>query len=227
MATNYRILLEGIKNRIRNSGILGKSEYGKTWQDKNNEWYAKLFSATPVFHENFMEFIKNRKDIRTVLEVGCGAGVYPIKYKDLFSEMKYTGIDISKPAIAHCKENSDFEFICGDLIKMNLEQKYDLVFSQSVIDHVYDIDLFLSKIIKACTKYTYVSSYRGYFPEINKHKMMWRDDDGCYYNDLSVKQVHNVMINHGLKEDEFIVRKQETGQKGLEFGTVIEINRKL
>lgn len=217
--------LEAIKNHIKNSGILGKSEYGKTWQNKSSEWYSKLFNATPVFHENFMEFIKNKKNIQSVLEVGCGAGVYPIKYKELFTGMKYTGIDISNPAIAHCKENSDFEFICGDLIKMKLEQSYDLVISQSVIDHVYDIDLFLSKIIKACSKYAYVSSYRGYFEDLEKHKMSWRDNDGCYYNDISVKQIHNVMLKHGLKENEFTIRRQETGQKGLEFGTVIEINR--
>jgi len=219
-------LLEGIKNRVRNSGILGKSAYGKTWQNRNDEWYSKLFSATPVFHENFIQFFKEKNNIKTALEIGCGSGIYPIKYKELFVEVQYTGIDISPSAIDFCKKNSNFEFICGDLLKMNLEMKYDLVFSQSVIDHVYDIDLFITKIANATEKYAYVSSYRGYFPDLKKHKMEWRDDDGCYYNDIAVSQIKNALLESGLQEDEFVIRTQETGQKGLEIGTVIEINRK-
>lgn len=219
-------MLEGIKNKIKNSGFLGKSEYGKTWQNRDDEWYSKLFSATPIFHENFIQFLKARSDVRSALEIGCGSGIYPIRYKDLFTQIQYTGIDISPSAIAFCKKKSDFEFICGDSLKMDLEKKYDLVFSQSVIDHVYDIDLFITRIAKATKKYAYVSSYRGYFPELKKHKMEWRDDDGCYYNDISVSKLKTTLLESGLKQDEFQVRAQETGQKGLEIGTIIEINRK-
>lgn len=226
MSSYCNLLLEGIKNKIKNSGFLGKSEYGKTWQNRDDEWYSKLFSATPIFHENFIQFLKARSDVKSALEIGCGSGIYPIRYKDLFTQIQYTGIDISPSAIEFCKKKSDFEFICGDLLKMNLEKKYDLVFSQSVIDHVYDIDLFITKIAKATKKYAYVSSYRGYFPELKKHKMEWRDDDGCYYNDISVSKLKTTLLESGLKQDEFQVRAQETGQKGLEIGTIIEINRK-
>ena len=219
-------MLEGIKNRIKNSGLLGKSEYGKTWQNRDDEWYSKLFSATPILHENFIQFLKTKNDVKSVLEIGCGSGIYPIRYKELFSGIQYTGIDISPSAIEFCKKKSDFEFICGDLLKMNLEKKHDLVFSQSVIDHVYDVDLFITKIANATKKYAYVSSYRGYFPELKKHKMEWRDNDGCYYNDISVSKLRIALLESGLKEDEFQIRVQETGQKGLETGTIIEISRK-
>ena len=63
--------------------------------------------------------------------------------------MSYTGLDFSESGIDYCKQNSDFEFIAGDFIKMDLSGKYDLVFSHAVIDHVYDPDLFLEKIAKA------------------------------------------------------------------------------
>ncbi|PCI61484.1 MAG: hypothetical protein COB34_01265, partial [Methylophilaceae bacterium] len=62
---------------------------------------------------------KSKKDIRTVLEVGCGTGVYPIKHKELFQDKSYTGIDISKENIEYCKKKSKFDFECGDFIKMN------------------------------------------------------------------------------------------------------------
>jgi len=63
--------------------------------------------------------------------------------KELFTDIKYTGIDISKIAIEYCKNNFDFEFICGNFIKLNISQKYDLIYSHAVIDHVYDILLLL------------------------------------------------------------------------------------
>jgi len=141
----------------------------------------------------------------------------------LFSGIEYTGIDISKPAIALCKKKSDCEFIAGDFIKMNLSRKYDFVFSHEVIDHVYDPDLFLVKILKATRKYAYISAYRGYFPELIKHKMEWDDYHGCNQNELSVNQIKNVLKDNGLTDDEFVVREQERGQKAVEVKGTTEI----
>ena len=125
-----------------------------------------MYTNRPLLHENFKDYIKNKNDIKTVLEVGCGTGVYPIKFKELFSNMEYEGIDFAGPAIEYCKNNSEFNFMSGDFIKMNLGKKYDLVFSHAVIDHVYDIPAFLSKIVQACKKYAYVSAFKGFFPEL-------------------------------------------------------------
>ena len=211
----------------------GKTTYGEFWQEKKDsgitEFYDALYEDRPLLHENFVNFVKSKGDIKTVLEVGCGSGVYPIKFKEMFSNMSYTGLDFSESCIDYCKQNSDFEFIAGDFIKMDLSGKYDLVFSHAVIDHVYDPDLFLEKIVKATEKYAYVSAYRGYFPELKEHKMKWINRLACYHNSLSVNQLKKVLTKCGLGSDEFTIREQENGRRG--FGkskteTVIEINRK-
>ena len=206
--------------------IVGKSQYGNIeWKNADFEWYGKIHDANFLVHQDFMKyFLNKKKDIKTVIEVGCGAGVYAIKHKDLFNEIDYTGLDIAKEAIEYCKNNSDFNFICGDLIKMEITQKYDLVYSHAVIDHVYDIDAFLSKLILMCKKYAYINAYRGYFPNLKKHKMTWRDDDACYYNDLSINQIKEALLKNGLKEDEFIIRPQEDNLEVKQ--TVIEITKK-
>jgi len=209
-------------NKIKKQGI---SHYGKIWQKKTDEWYVDLQKARPLLHQNFINYLKLKKDVQTVLEVGCGAGLYPIKFKELFTGMRYTGLDISKAGIEYCKKNSSFNFICGDILKMNLQEKYDLVFSHAVIDHVYDINGFLSKISQVCKKYAFISAYRGYFPVLQKHKMNWNDTEACFYNDLSVNQLKKTLFEIGLKENEFIVRPQESGQQNLEIETVIEINK--
>jgi len=208
---------------------LRKSSYGKTWQAKSDDWYTNIYVARPLLHENFVDYLTRNSDVKTILEIGCGAGVYPIKLRELFSNKKYLGIDISEQAITYCKNHSQFDFICGDFLQIELPEKYDLVFSHAVVDHVYDIDLFLSKIVQTCRKHAYVSSYRGYFPNLGEHRMTWNNDEGCYYNDLSVNQIRRTLIQSGLQENEFTIRSQESGQRdkyldGVE--TVIEISRK-
>ena len=59
--------------------------------------------------------------MKSVLEIGCGTGLYPIEFKDLFERKKYLGVDLSETAIKHCKKNSDYEFICGDFVKIPIE----------------------------------------------------------------------------------------------------------
>lgn len=207
--------------------FLGKEKYGKLWYQDNSKWYEEIHNSNYLLHENFKEYIKSKSDVKTILEVGCGSGIYPIKNKDLFEGKIYTGLDISPDAIEQCKQQSNFEFICGDIIKMNIDKKYDLVFSHAVIDHVYDIDNFVTKLLDATKKYLYLNSYRGYFTEIQKHKQNWFENEGIYYNDVSVPQIEKLLLNYGLKKDEFVIRSQKSGQKGQNVDTqlVVEIEK--
>lgn len=214
--------------RIKVEKKFGKSPYGKSWT-KDNEWYNEIHNSNPLLHRDFVRYFQEKKDVKTVLEIGCGTGIYPIQMKEFFAGMKYTGIDISQTAIDYCKKNSQHEFICGDFIKMDFKQTYDLVYSHAVVDHVYDIDAFISKIVKITKKYAYINSYRGYFPDLKKHKMTWDGHDGCYYNDLSIQQTQENLLRSGLSEDEFIIRSQESGQEGknVNLQTVIEITKRI
>lgn len=217
-------VIKGLKRRI-----FGKSPYGnQDWKKASNEWYEGIHDSNYILHENFIEYFKKIKpNIKSVLEVGCGTGVYPIRHKEMFEGIEYTGIDFSKTNVEYCKNKSKFNFLYGDFIKMELTKKYDLVFSHAVIDHVYDIDVFLSNLIKSCKKFAYINSYRGYFPELEKHKMNWRDEDNCYYNNISIKQLKQTLMNNGLTEKEFLIRSQKSGQKGENIDTqlVVKIKR--
>ncbi|MEM3065366.1 MAG: class I SAM-dependent methyltransferase [Candidatus Nitrosotenuis sp.] len=197
----------------------GNAQYGKLWNEQHdNEWYLKIHNSNYLLHDDFKKFLKSKNDIKTVLEVGCGFGIYPINNNELFSGIEYTGIDISEPAIEYCKKNSSFEFILGDLIKLELDKKYDLVFSHAVVDHVYDIDAFITKIIKHTRKYAYINSYRGYFPSLKEHKMRWDGNYGCYFNDLSVDRLTELLKRIGLSDDEFIIKPQKSGQTEKNLG---------
>ena len=195
---------------------------------KSNDWYAHIHDINYLLHEDFVEYLKNKNDVKSILEIGCGTGIYPIRYKELFENIQYTGIDISSPAIDYCKKNSSFEFICGDIIDMEFDRKFDLVFSHAVIDHVYDISKFVSKIVDATEKYAYVNSYRGYFPELPNHKMTWDGYEACYFNDISTSKIRELLLEKGLEESEFLLRSQKSGQKdpNVDNQLVIEITKK-
>ena len=223
-------MFKSLKNKIMNTGVFGNKSYGKTWQEKDGEdqvkWYDKMHKSHQVQHEDFLKFLKI-KEPRTVLEVGCGTGVYPIKLKELFSEIEYTGTDISETAIKQCKQNSSFEFIAGDFLELNFTKKFDLVFSHAVVDHVYDMDAFVLKIVELTKQFAYITAYRGYFPELKKHKMNWNNDDGSYYNDFSIIQIKEKFNEIGLKDSEFSIRslKVDDQNDALDYQTIIEIHK--
>lgn len=214
--------------KIKYEKKFGRSGYGTGWQGKSDDLYTKQHKQNYLIHEDFVNYIKNLDDVETVLEIGCGTGVYPIDKKEVFAGKKYTGMDISQSSIDYCKNKSDFNFICGDFLKLEFNSKFDLVFSHAVIDHVYDINLFISKIADITNKHAYINSYRGYYPDLENHKSKWDGHLGFYFNNLSVKEIDKNLLEQGLSKDEFKIRKQKSGQPDppLDYQTIIQINKK-
>jgi len=221
---DFKAISNTIKNEVKQR-ILGKSDYGNTdWEKASFEWYEKIHDENIQLHKNFSDYLDiKRTSIKTILEVGCGTGVYPIKYKKLFNNLEYTGIDFSETNIEYCKQNSKFHFISGDFIKMKIEQKYDLVYSHAVVDHVYDIDAFVMNLVKSCKKFAYINAYRGFFPDLEEHEMKWRDEDNCYYNKISLKQIETLLLNNEITKNQFNIRSQENYDMAKQL--VIEIDK--
>ena len=223
-------MFKSVKNKIMNTGVFGNKSYGRTWQEREgpeqSAWYDKMHNSHEIQHQDFINYLKSKK-IKQILEIGCGTGVYPIKLKELFSDKEYTGTDISETAIKQCKQNSSFEFIAGDFLKLNFTKKFDLVFSHAVVDHVYDMDAFVLKIVELTKQFAYITAYRGYFPELKKHKMNWNNDDGSYYNNFSIIQIKEKFNEIGLKDSEFSIRslKVDDQNDALDYQTIIEIHK--
>tara|TARA_B100001765_G_scaffold185248_1_gene129797 strand:- start:226 stop:909 length:684 start_codon:yes stop_codon:yes gene_type:complete len=223
-------LFEKIKNKIKNSGITAKANYGKIWQEKLGDeqiqWYEGMHKSCLKMHDDFKEFLREKRP-SSILEIGCGAGYYPINLKDLFIDKEYVGIDISETAIEFCKSRSSFNFICTDFLKKNIDRKFDLIFSHALIDHVYDIDLFIEKIIKSCNRFVYVTAYRGYFPDLEKHVMRRNNLEGTYYNDVSIKQLTKKFMDMGLQKHEYSFSSIKVDNVGRDddWQTIIKIEK--
>ena len=223
-------MFEKIKNKIKNSGIINKEKYGNIWQEKYGyeqvQWYEKMHNSCLKMHDDFKKFLIE-KSPTTVLEVGCGAGYYPINLKELFINIEYTGTDISETAIKFCKSKSPFNFICTDFLKNNLNKKFDLVFSHALIDHVYDVDLFIEKIIQTSKRFAYITAYRGYFPDLEKHVMQRNNLEGSYYNDISIKKITKKLAEMGLQEQEYSFNSIKVADDGRDddWQTIIKIEK--
>ena len=222
---DFRAISRTIYGKVKSS-IGVKTEFGKTFKEKDPEYFSKIFDTIPKIHSDLINFINSNDDIKTILEIGCGTANFSAKFPKILEDKDYTGLDISENNIKFCKETYKHNFICADFLKIELEKNFDLIFTEAVVDHVYDIDLFIEKVVKTTKKYAYIHSYRGFFPELEKHEMDWRDDDGIYYNKLSVKQIKNTLIKCGLDESEFKIRPQQASNKKEIMHTIIEINKK-
>ena len=210
------------------SRLFGEGKYGEYWQDMDFDFWQKMYDRNHLLHEDFKKFFNKRSPhIKTILEIGCGIGTYPIQNKKMFSGIDYTGIDISKQCTDYCKKNSQFSFFTGDFLKMNFDTSFNLVYSHDVITHVSDIDGFLRKCLKLTNRYLYVCSDRGFHPNLENHKQIWSESDSCYYNDLSVSQLQRIMTESTIEKDQYVIRPQKSGSdvKGSETKVLIEVDR--
>ena len=175
--------------------------YGSWWQEKNTEFYDKIYDDTPKLDVPFKEWLSKLDDFNSVLEIGCGDGR---QGKNLFESKTYHGLDLNKNIIKknidgnknnnHSYRSSDF---ISDEYYDNLQ--YDLVYSLSVIDHVYDIDSFIKKCVKIAKKYVWITAYYGYHPDLKKHEMRWHEKFQCYHNKLSVKKLEELLTSLNVK----------------------------
>lgn len=221
---DFRAISKNYFGKVK-SGFGFKTDFGKIFKEYDVARYTKMFDSRPETHKQLVSFLESKKDIKTVAEIGCSIGLYPTRFVDVFNKLQYTGFDISESSINYCKEHSKFEFICTDFLKDPISRKYDFVFSVGVIDHVYDIDLFIRKIVELTDKYAYINSYRGYFPKLEKHKMSWVDADGVYYNYISAVQARNVLLDCDLSEDQFEIIPSPSGNSNNDIETVIRITK--
>lgn len=115
--------------------------------ERVKEEYEKYpFPAPSDLTEDIITYainnINNMKlDGKTVLDVGCGVGLY----SSIFAKMgfKVKGIDVSEKSIELAKrlpiENSSFEI--ADLFNYKDSKKYDIVFCWDVLHHTKDARL--------------------------------------------------------------------------------------
>tara|TARA_Y100000590_G_scaffold429013_1_gene541090 strand:- start:663 stop:1559 length:897 start_codon:yes stop_codon:yes gene_type:complete len=201
-----------IKDNVGLKAELGKKFKEGGFEEDHDYYYSRMFYSKISALKNFELFLKNIK-FNSVLEIGCSVGLLPLVFNEFFKDKKYTGLDLSSKSLDIAKKNfPNGKFICDDFIKSEIAE-YDLIISFDVIDHVYNPNKFLKKIISLSKKYSYIRSYRGFFPNLKQHKMDYRSNEGIYLNNLSVSELEETCFKNNLSIKNFKIYKQLPREK--------------
>jgi SAM-dependent methyltransferase len=122
--------------------VSGNPNFWKKYHQEN---------STFLFTSQIEQIIK-KFEINSILEIGCGIGDNLKKIKG----KKVVGVDLSDFAIQKArKKYPKFEFHVGDILEIQLEEKFDLVFTCAVIEHIKpeSLDQVFNKMLCLSDKY--------------------------------------------------------------------------
>lgn len=91
--------------------------------------------------------LPNEFNFSSVLDVGCGQGWAMDAMKSLFGGIDIIGIEPSKHNSAIAKSRGN-RVLCGKIEDLNISDKYDLIYSNNVIQHVNDARFFMQNVTK-------------------------------------------------------------------------------
>ncbi len=80
---------------------------------------------------------------KSALDVGSGLGVFPYLMKKI--GWAITALDPDQRAAEHILENAQVHTICGDFFKVDIQQKFDLITFNKVLEHVKEPIRMLAK----------------------------------------------------------------------------------
>ncbi len=118
-------------------------------------WTESIITSPDDYREQTESFAKIIKEnssieVRTLLHLGCGAGIYDHTFKQHF---KMTGIDLSENMLeVAAKLNPEITYLCGDMRNINLKERFDAVTIPDSIGHMTTVGD-LRKAILTASRY--------------------------------------------------------------------------
>lgn len=124
--------------------VAGKAELYK--QLSTFDWYYPSWKWEHEFSLSYLE------KCNSILEIGCGSGLFLQKLKTLFPEKRIRGLEISVDENSH-------DFIINQKIEeyvSSSNERYDMVCCYQVLEHIADVGSFLESSVEAVKKGGYL-----------------------------------------------------------------------
>lgn len=127
-----------------------------------DEIYFSNRTNLEVKHFLMMKDWLDISNAKSILDIGCGFGMYGIAAKILNPKIKYTGVEISE----FVNENwnySDMELITGDIKNISVNKPFDLVLFIDILEHLTyeDLDIVLKNECKRESRFIFSIPFIG------------------------------------------------------------------
>ncbi|WP_056928673.1 class I SAM-dependent methyltransferase [Candidatus Symbiothrix dinenymphae] len=117
--------------------------------DKRQQLYADVYNAVhPLYgksnsnsrsYDRLVRLFKKELKDKSVLDVGCGEGLFLTSIAANLPHKKLVGMDVSIPHLPH--NQSNIEFKMGNVVDFDLNEQFDVVFSNHVLEHIAPADM--------------------------------------------------------------------------------------
>lgn len=114
---------------------------------------AKTYDDAALFQRISGERLFERLDYfklapETIIDLGCGTGLFSRQLSSRFPESQVTGVDIAEGMISWCQSQSQQEeYVCADALSLPFpDHSADLIFSNLAIQWVYDLDTLFAEL---------------------------------------------------------------------------------
>ncbi|MHC4453803.1 MAG: class I SAM-dependent methyltransferase [Planctomycetota bacterium] len=127
--------IESIQNKETYSQDYFKEKHSKWFENPNFQLFDYIFDRIQSTGLSYP----------SVLDAGCGNGNLLRYLHRKSNNIKLTGIDY--------KNNSSEEginFLCGDIFDTELTEKYDVIISLAVIEHIWDVQAYIKRLSELC-----------------------------------------------------------------------------
>lgn len=118
-------------------GDMKDSLAGDAIREKSYNWMMEKYFSDEKDYMHLMDFLEDKN----FLDAGCGNGYSAsLLFNKHLKNFNYFGVDIAADALAVAKEQitsfgGNSNFIHDNIQTMNLDQKFDYIFSEGVIHH--------------------------------------------------------------------------------------------
>jgi 2-polyprenyl-3-methyl-5-hydroxy-6-metoxy-1,4-benzoquinol methylase len=159
----------------------------------------KLFQVNKLFgfFHSTVKILRHFSNESTLLDIGCGGGLFILNLSKLFPRMQMLGVDISTEAIVHAQHSLhtwqrnnphiqvDFQLQEQTQLDMT-ENKFDIILATLVCHHLEDQELiqFLKHIYLAANKVVIIN-------ELHRHRIAY-----WFYSLFSPLLFRNRLITH-------------------------------
>lgn len=161
---------------------------------------VNLDKTNPYFEYIYKVISKEIRSTSKIIDIGCGGGelLDYLSYKGL---SHLTGMDPSKKSIDYLMQRG-YEGICQSIfddIKDENREKYDLVISTAVVEHVYDINMYVERLKQYVAKdgciFLTAPAVEGFETFICKKANYFNQE---HINYFSKNSLQNLFGKHGL-----------------------------